>query len=86
MKKFILSSVLMLGLTFAANANTAEVPAPIVRVPLDSDLVDAQLWPCATQVAVLVDYLGFDVSTVFGFQTYQYLVEQCEQHWIIKTD
>jgi hypothetical protein len=66
MKKFILSSVLMLGLTFAANANTTEMPAPVIRAEFFSysDF-------CAWYVAALFDRYNLDTSTAFGFAMYQ---------------
>jgi hypothetical protein len=73
MKKFILSSVLMLGLTFAANANTTEMPAPVIKaeLPPPSD------W-CAWQISLLFDiFPNLDVSTVDGFQRYQRMVAAC---------
>jgi hypothetical protein len=72
MKKFILSSVLMLGLTFAANANTTEMPAPVIRAEFFSysDF-------CAWYVAALFDRYNLDTSTAFGFAMYQAAVADC---------
>ncbi len=72
MKKFILSSVLMLGLTFAASANTAKMPAPAITVEAASDSDY-----CASFVAALFDAYQIDTSTPLGFAFYQWYVMRC---------
>lgn len=74
MKKFILSSVLMLGLTFAANANTAKMTAPVIRTELSFSF-DQNV--CALLIAIIYDCWGIDTSTPGGFAQYQNAVSLC---------
>lgn len=71
MKKFIFSILLTVGLAFAAPANTvAPLPAKVETQEID----------CALWAAVIVDILGINVATPFGFNFYQRLVILCEEN------